>query len=295
MNTNKMETSFAVVGCGRLGISLAVFLSRRGYVPAAFCSKTRASAEAAAAHAGSGSVHDDPAEAARAARLVFIATPDTQIEPVCRTMAEQGGFHAGHTVFHLSGALSSTVLSAAKKAGADKGSLHPLQAFAPYQADMVSPFEGINMSVEGDPDAVAAGRDIVAALGARAFVIPTDAKVLYHASAVAASNYLVTLEHFALSLLMQTGLDEQRAYEILEPLIHGTLANLKARGSVDALTGPVARGDHVIISRHLADIDEKMPRFSELYRILGRHTLDIARQQKGFPNETGPKLSGLFE
>lgn len=294
MSTNRPDKTFAVIGCGRLGTSLAVFLGRQGYTPTAFASKTRASAEKAAAFAGAGIVYDEPAPAAGTAGLVFLTTPDTQIEPVCRGLTQAGGFDEGQVIFHLSGALSSEVLDSARQAGACVGSLHPLQAFAPYKQDQASPFAGINMSVEGDPGAVAAGKEIVEALGASSFIIPTDAKVLYHASAVVASNYLVTLEHFALSLLMETGLDEERAYEILEPLIQGTLANVKARGSVDALTGPVARGDGEIIARHLADIDRKMPQFSALYRVLGRHTLAVAQQQPGFPKETGPTLSDLF-
>ncbi|MCA1793270.1 MAG: DUF2520 domain-containing protein, partial [Desulfobacteraceae bacterium] len=110
-----------------------------------------------------------------------------------------------------------------------------------------------------------------------------------------ASNYLVTLEHFALTLLAQTGLDQARAYEILEPLIQGTLRNIASKGSVDALTGPVVRGDEDIIARHLADIDNKMPQFSAMYRLLGRHTLDIARMRSDFPKAADQRLADLLE
>lgn len=292
MSTNKQR--FSVIGCGRLGINLAVFLAGGGFCPAVFCSRSLSSAASAVEAAGAGRVVENPADAAKAADLVFITTPDAVIEPVCTGMADQGGFHSGSIVFHLSGALPSTILSPAKRAGAGIGSIHPLQAFAPYQKGVSSPFQGINMSVEGGTRAVALGRKIVSCLGARSFAIPTRAKVLYHAAAVAASNYLVTLENFALTLMGEAGLSEAKAWEILEPLIQGTLKNIRDRGSVQALTGPVARGDHDIIARHLSDIDRNMPRFSELYRVLGRHTLDIAEQQGEMIEETRDRLTRLF-
>lgn len=293
MSTSKPD--FSVIGCGRLGINLAVFLTRQGFRPGVFCSKTLSSAQQAAEAAGQGRAVQDPVEAAKAASLVFITTPDTVIEPVCQEVANGQGFGPSSIVFHLSGALPSTILNPAKESGAGIGSIHPLQAFAPYQKGAASPFQGINISVEGEDRAVALGLEIVSSLGARSFTIPTHSKVLYHAAAVAASNYLVTLENFALTLLGETGLAEDRAYEILEPLIQGTLKNIKTQGSVQALTGPVARGDEAIIAGHLAQIDEKMPRFSELYRVLGRHTLDLADERGEMSKETRNRLARVFD
>ncbi len=295
MNTNKQSKEFCIIGCGRLGISLGVFLSRQGFEPRAFSSRTLDSARRAAEFAGSGQVYENPVEAAGSCSLVFITTPDTLIEPVCEQIAAEKGFRKGAVVYHLSGALSSSILVSAKESQAHVGSIHPLQAFAPYSPGQESPFKGINISIEGDGPAVTLGKEIVNALKANSFTIPTDAKTMYHASAVVASNYLVTLEHFALELLRSAGITEQDAYEILEPLIMGTLNNIKARGSVNALTGPVVRGDDAIVQRHLLDIDQKMPQFSELYRVLGRYTLDIARQRGQVGKAAGQKLSALFK
>jgi predicted short-subunit dehydrogenase-like oxidoreductase (DUF2520 family) len=292
MSTNKPR-SFSVIGCGRVGICLAVFLRSRGFAPVAFFSRSRSSADHAAKMAGKGRAVAHALSAVRGADIVFLTPPDTEIQPLCNALADGKGFSPGTTVFHLSGALSSDILASAGAQGAEIGSIHPLQAFAPYEAGQANPFEGINMSVEGSPGAQALGKEIVKVLGAQAFTIPTRSKTLYHASAVVASNYLVTLEHFALELLMETGLNEEKAFDILEPLIRGTLANIKARGSAAALTGPVARGDHEIVSAHLKDLDEIRPEFSALYRLLGQHTLDIAGNQ-GLEGTAAEKLSRLF-
>jgi predicted short-subunit dehydrogenase-like oxidoreductase (DUF2520 family) len=291
-----MENKFSIIGCGRLGISLSVFLEQQGFVPVSFCSKSIESAQKAQKSTqGSGKVYENAAEAAKQCRLVFITTPDTIIEPVCEKISKAGGFSADSIVFHLSGALSSDILSSAKASGARTGSIHPLQAFAPYEPGQDSPFIGINMSIEGDEKAVALGKDIVKALQANPFTIPTDCKILYHASAVVASNYLVTLENFALELLMKAKLSEKQAYDIIEPLIQGTLTNIKARGSVDALTGPVARGDFEIVSSHIEGIGNQVPGFLKLYRLLGEYTLDITKQRGEISKEACYRLSELFK
>jgi predicted short-subunit dehydrogenase-like oxidoreductase (DUF2520 family) len=294
-NMNPPKRKFSVIGCGRVGICLSAFLFKKEYEPAGFFSRSRTSAQAAKAAAGCGTVFDTAADCARAGDIVFITTPDGLIETICGDLAQQKALGPQTLVFHLSGAHSSEILAPAKQAGAIVGSIHPLQSFTPYEPGQANPFEGINISVEGDPDAVSQGKDIASALGARAFAIPTESKTLYHASAVVASNYLVTLVRFALTLLMETGLREDVAFEILSPLIQGTLSNIGSRGCTRALTGPVARGDHETVSRHLADIDEKTPEYSALYRLLGAHTLDIAEAGNGLPEEAEKMLSHLFK
>jgi predicted short-subunit dehydrogenase-like oxidoreductase (DUF2520 family) len=295
MNTNKKNLEFCIIGCGRLGIALAVFLSKQGFIPKAFYSQSINSAKKALEFVGKGQVSDNLVDAVKTCDLVFITTPDTIIEPVCEKIAKENGFNSDKIVYHLSGALSSSKLVSAKNNGASTGSIHPLQAFAPYEQGRPSPFKGINISIEGDEKAVEFGKEIVNALKANSFTIPTQAKTMYHASAVVASNYLVTLEHFALQLLKEANLSEENAYEILEPLIMGTLNNIKARGSVKALTGPVARGDFEIVSRHLSDIDKKMPQFSELYRLLGKYTLDIATGQSNTGVDTGADPNPMMD
>lgn len=295
MNINKSNIRFGIIGCGRLGTSLAVFLSQQGFVPTAFASRSLESAQKTCDFAGQGKVYASASEAASKCSVVFITTPDTVIESICSMIAQEKGFSSGSIVYHLSGAQSSGILAKARSPQVSIGSIHPLQSFAPYKPGQKSPFKGINISIEGDPEAVTLGKEIVNALKANSFTIPTDAKTLYHASAVVASNYLVTLEHFALELLKTADISEADAFEILEPLILGTLRNIRARGSVNALTGPVARGDDEIVASHLADIDKKLPHFSELYRMMGKYTLDIAVQRGQISKQAQEKLSGCFK
>ena len=290
-----MKDKISIIGCGRVGTAIAVYSITAGYTVVGLASRTVASAEKTCQVAGAGQVYEDALSAAMAGDILFITTPDDAIEPVCASLSDRCREKlSGKIVYHCSGALSSAILSSAKKWGASTGSIHPLQSFAPYTLDQSSPFKGINISVEGDEAAVALGKTMVHGLGANAFSIPTKAKTLYHAAAVVASNYLVTLEDFAIQLLKSANLEPQTAYEILEPLIQGTLTNIKNRGSIEALTGPVARGDVEIVERHLEDIDEYLPDYSALYRTLGRYTLDLANRKRGLSDETAAEMKKVL-
>ncbi len=295
---------FSIIGCGRTGINLAVYLTKSGFEPSGFFSKTRSSAEKALkAVNNTGQIFDKVENACMNSDILFITTPDDTIEDVCSYIASKNAFKTDMSVFHLSGALSSEILFSAQQSqqsGVDSsdiniGSIHPLQSFTPYEDGQTSPFTGINISIEGSDGAVKIGEKIVTALDANYFTIPTDAKMLYHASAVVASNYLVTIEDFAINLLQKADLSEKKAYEILEPLIMGTLNNIKNKGTVQALTGPVARGDSDIVSSHISAIEKGAPDFTSLYKAMGKYTLDIAKKRKEISEKQTNKLSELFK
>lgn len=292
-----MKPQISIIGCGRVGTSLAVFLARAGYDIAGFASRSLDSAEKTAQAVGQGRVFTDAADAVVSGDIVFITTPDNLIEEVCRDLTSGGCGDCidGKIFYHCSGALSSCILASAAEKGGVTGSIHPLQSFATYEPDHHSPFTGINISVEGDEKAVALGKELINALGASPFSIPTKSKTLYHAAAVVASNYLVTLEDFALQLLKEADLPWEKAYEILEPLIQGTLNNIKNRGTTAALTGPVARGDVQIVENHLRDIDEISPHFSDLYRIMGFYTLQLAQKRGELDGEVVSSMTEIFK
>ena len=179
-----MKPSFAIIGCGRVGTALARHLSRAGYQPAGFFSRTRDSALNAAERAGNESaVFDNPWRAAANGEVVFVTTPDHSIAPVCQAIADNTGFTEKAVVLHCSGALSSNILSPASAAGASIGSMHPLQSFAAVIEG--NPFSGIKMAVEGDAAAVDSAWEMAKDLGADPFSIRTEGKTLYHAAAVA--------------------------------------------------------------------------------------------------------------
>ncbi len=289
-----MKKTYAIVGCGRVGIALARHLAASGYRPAGFASKSVSSAKKAAEAAGSGApVSADPRDVAPMAEIVFITTPDGAIRQTADLLARHKAVVKDTVVLHCSGALPSTEMESLGDCGAHIGGLHPLQSFAGGNSEK-NPFKGIMMAAEGREAAVKIAWQIAQSLGAKPFEIHTDKKRLYHASAVVASNYLVTLMNLSLHLLMASGVPSQNAWEVLKPLVEGTLFNIEKAGIPRALTGPIARGDVETVEGHLAEMGRKAPACLDLYRSLGRHTIEIALARGGLSEEAASRLIELL-
>jgi predicted short-subunit dehydrogenase-like oxidoreductase (DUF2520 family) len=288
-----MKPLFAIVGCGRVGSALAKYLAEAGYIPAGFASKSLSSAKRVADLTGSDHCTDAAWEVTRKADIVFITTPDGAIQETCDGIAVKNGFNPGSVVLHCSAALTSTILLSAKKCGACIGSMHPLQSFASTEY-VRNPFWGIVTSVEGEPKATDTASMVAADLGSGCISIPTEAKILYHASAVVASNYLVTLLDLSLNLIRQAGVPADDAFRSLKPLINGTLSNIEKMGVHDALTGPIARGDLQTIENHLLEIGSKTPHLLPLYKILGLHTVEIVKEKGTLSDAVCASLKKLF-
>lgn len=289
-----MKGSFAVIGCGRAGLSFAKYLYKAGYRPVGFASRSLKSANFAAECIGfKGKTSTNPWDVVGDADIVLITTPDHVIRETAEKIAGHGGMKPDVMVFHCSGALSSDELSALKGVNAKTGSIHPLQSFGSVDAEK-NPFKGIMVGIEGDRECVDLAWQMAKDLGATPFGIQTSGKMLYHASAVVASNYLVTLLKFAVDLLGASGVESENRFEILKPLILGTLSNIENAGAEEALTGPIRRGDTAIVRAHLEAIEASSPDMSVLYKMLGQYTVAIAYSGKSISSDIRDELLSML-
>jgi predicted short-subunit dehydrogenase-like oxidoreductase (DUF2520 family) len=290
-----MKPSIAIVGCGKVGTTLGLYLLKAGYPLVGVGSKSMASAKKAAGLLGDAPFTDAPWEITPEADVVMITTPDGVIAEACDQIAANDGFREGTIVLHCSGALPSSELVSAKKATAFIGSLHPLQSFAAYPVgpvgDATNPFSGIIAAIEGDPQAVVVARAMAADLGAEAYTIKTEAKTLYHAAAVVASNYLVALIDLAFKLIGAAGIAQKDAFNVLRPLIDGTLANIGRVGIPQALTGPIVRGDTATVKQHVEAIKDQTPDLFDVYQQLGRQTIAVAVAKGDIDQDVADKLA----
>ncbi len=289
-----MKPSFAIVGGGRVGTALGQQLCRLGYRCTGVSCKSRESSQKASSTMGRCPASTSPWEITVGANIVFITTPDSVIAEVCEKIDSHGGFSAGSTVFHCSGALPSTIMRLRGKTDISCGSIHPLQSFA-RQLPQQNPFEGIVLAVEGDQQAVQIAKAVADDLGGICLTIKTEAKPLYHAAAVVASNYLVTLFDIAFSLLEESGIDRGNAVATLWPLVMGTLKNIETVGIPSALTGPVSRGDTRTVEMHLKEITRQKPDLAEAYRLLGLYTIDVAIAGNMISKKQAQKLKTLLD
>jgi predicted short-subunit dehydrogenase-like oxidoreductase (DUF2520 family) len=217
-----MFTHVKVVGLGRVGSAINARVEERGLA------------------AGEGD-----------ADLVLLCVPDQAIAEVAQRLPP------GPWVAHVSGATPLSSLAPHVR----RFGLHPLQTFTRTRG--AEQIDGAWAAVTAETDEARARAWWLAdRLGVRAFDLRDDRRVLYHAGAAMASNFLVTLYRSASLLLERAGAPP----EALIPLMRRTIEN-----GFD-LTGPIARGDWSTVDAHLATIHAELPDLEPLYRALAQAT-----------------------
>jgi predicted short-subunit dehydrogenase-like oxidoreductase (DUF2520 family) len=215
-----------VIGSGRVGSAIGARLAERGVA-----------------------VRADGAE------LVLLCVPDAAIAAVAAAIPP------GPWAAHVSGATPLAALSPHQR----RFSLHPLQTFTRTRG--AEQLDGAWAAVTADTDeARGVARWLAEMLGLRPFGLADEARTLYHAGAVFASNYIVTLQHAATLLFAAAGAPP----EALEPLMRRTIDN------GFELTGPISRGDWATVDAHLHEIREHAPQLEHLYETLAGATVALA-------------------
>lgn len=278
------------IGAGTVGTALAVRLASNGYPVAAVSSRSQTSAQNLARAVDGCRAFDNNQAVADNAQLIFITTPDDAIAPV----TSQIHWHPGQSVVHCSGADSTAILQPAREAGAQVGAFHPLQTFASPQQAMEN-IPGSTFALEAEEPLLNTLKDMSTALGGHWVVLKASDKVLYHASAVIACNYMVTLVKLATDLWQSFNIPPQQAIQALLPLIRGTIHNIETVGIPQCLTGPIARGDIGTINKHLDALDKTAPHLLSTYCELGRQTIPIALAKGKINESQARELQAILE
>lgn len=278
-DTSSSRRSLTIIGCGKLGQTLGrLWATQKVFRIQQILNRSLATAGQAVEFIGSGVAIDSLAQL-QTADIYLVATPDDQIKEVAEKLAASPGFAPDALVFHCSGALPSTILQVLRDKGASIASVHPIKSFAsPARAS--ASFAGTWCGMEGDSTAVSILGKAFEAIDGKTVPIRTQDKLIYHAAAVFASNYLVTLLDAALQAYMKAGIPENIAREMLGPLVNGTLENVMRIGPEHALTGPVARGDHHTVIRQYRALATWDGQYARLYKQMAIHTGRLAARRK---------------
>lgn len=285
-----MNISF--IGAGKVGTSLGIYLKNNhfnilGYYSRSFLSAKKASGLTT-------SIAFEHIWEALEADLVFITVNDDAITTVTNNIAHFGN-HYDHKIFvHTSGALTSTPLEILKNKTSHVVSIHPIQAFTDINSS-VAQLKNTVFSIEGDPECIPTLKTLLDECGNKYLMLDKTQKPLYHAGACVLSNYLVALLSYGFSMLTHIGLPEDLAIESFFPLIASTLDNVKHFGPADALTGPIARGDLETIQKHLEAFDLNNFNNTELYKVMGLSTLELANTSTLKNKDISLKISSLLE
>ena len=183
--------------------------------------------------------------------LTILCVPDRAIAEV------SGRIEPGQWICHVSGATPLAALDPHTK----RFSVHPLQTLVKWRGP--EQLDGAFGAVTAESDeARERGFWLARTLGLEPFELADEGRALYHAGAMFASGYLVTLHQAASSLVELAGAPP----EALVPLMRRTIEN------GFELTGPISRGDWATMERHLEAIRERKPELEPLYKALAEAT-----------------------
>ena len=293
MSLNNMKT-LNIIGAGRAGRTLtALWFQRKVFAIQHVFNRTPASTRDAVAFIGAGR----PAASLTAmqpAGVWLLATPDGEIVSTAASLAGNGLLRAGDVVFHCSGALSANDIRTVVPRGVLVASVHPLKSFADA-VDALRTFSGTYCSAEGDTAALAILKPAFEQIGARVAVIDAQFKTVYHAASVMVCNYLTALMEAGLQCYEKAGLPRDTATAMMAPLVRETVDNVFKLGTVNALTGPIARGDHAVVARQLDALREFNPQLAEIYRVLGTTAVELSRAQGGASAEALMALEDVLK
>lgn len=282
-----MDLTFGVTGAGRVGASFVKTFCAAGLRCAGIYGGAYADKKAKLL----GVPLVTPGEMAQRADVIFICVPDRAIAEAAEALAAEavrrGIDMRGKFVYHVSGSAQVSVLAPLAALGMEVGSLHPLQSFAAPRDNLAD----IGMAVDGTPKAQALANDLARLAGAVPFNVPAEERAAYHAAACFCSNYAVTVVALAQKLLSRWAQSEE-AFKLLLPLFNGTANNLQnADTAVQALTGPIARGDAVTVKAHLAALPQE---FLSAYCALGRETVKLAAENGSITPSAAAEMESLL-
>jgi predicted short-subunit dehydrogenase-like oxidoreductase (DUF2520 family) len=221
---------------------------------------------------------DIPKDASQA-NVVIICVRDAQLDDTIQevaTAARDGRIARGTVVLHTSAIAEPTGLQGLSSAGYPGGTFHPLVPFSDPEVS-AELLRRAWIGIDGENAAKNASRRIAGHLGARTLEIPPGRKPAYHAAAVISSNFPVVLASVAGHLFHDIGIPDASAYQAVDSLMSGAIANMKQTLPDDALTGPVVRGDAETVGKHLRAL-EGTESARQVYRALSSAAVEIARR-----------------
>jgi predicted short-subunit dehydrogenase-like oxidoreductase (DUF2520 family) len=244
----------------------------------------------AAAFVGGGSVALSCPEAAQRAGRVLIAVSDAAIESVARELAGSGG--RIRIALHTCGNAGPELLRPLAEQGVSCGAIHPLQTIHDPEQGTYA-LRGIAFAVSGEAEASQWAEDIAGRLGGHVLRIAPDARPLYHAAAVMASNYVIALLDAAVETMSYAGIPADQALQALAPLACTAVENASKAGPLQALTGPIARGDIPTVAAHLRALSQAAEPLLHVYCAAGLQAVGMA-SKRGLPEQASASLDRIL-
>lgn len=260
------------IGAGKVGCTLGKYLCVNGIKITGYYSKSEDSSKAASIFTSS-KQYLNLKEFINDSDTIFITTPDRSISFVWNQIKEFS--IQNKLICHCSGSLSSNIFNDIDKYGAYGYSIHPMFAIS----DKYNSYKNLKeafITIEGSNKYIKDLECLFSKMNNKVLILKNQDKRAYHLANVMASNLVIGLINNANRYLQMYGFDNKQSIDALYELINFNIRNIKEKGLVESLTGPVERNDVETVKKHYEVLlqDDR-----EMYRILSKELLELAKQK----------------
>lgn len=262
---------FSLVGPGRVGSSLAHWLTACGAEIVAVAGRNAQHRDHLARQLGAEALDPDRLQT-DSQDLLVVAVSDPAVASVANQLA---GRPQAEIVLHTSGALDAAVLAPLQNVGSSIGAIHPLMAFPkvledPHLAD------GKVFALDGDPAALGLASRLALSWNGHPVRVTAEARPIYHLGASLAAGGVITLLAAAIEMANLQDLPPEIGEGYLA-LARGAIDQASRSGAVaSAITGPLARGDLDTFRRQLQILEGLDPDLATAVENLASLTLRFA-------------------
>lgn len=165
---------------------------------------------------------------------------------------------------HTAGSVSQNLFAGHAR---EYGVLYPLQTFSKTSDPerLQVPLCVEDSMTDGSRDKVSR---LAAELSSTCYAVDESRRAVLHLAAVFACNFGNAMNHIADDILKAEGMD----LKMLLPLLQESLRKLQTLSPAEAQTGPAARGDRLVMEKHLSMLEDD--RVKRIYREVSRYIED---------------------
>lgn len=257
---------FGIVGAGRLGCVLGRALQQRGFEVVHASSESAAGRERASRLLGA-PVHDDPVAATQLVDCVLVCVPDDALPQVVARIATRpdDATPAHLRIVSTSAFGGMTALAPVAERGHDIGVLHPMASVVDPGVELAV-LHGAGAAIGAPDDAARTLMHALAhALGMHPFDLDEAAWPLHAAACTIAANGATALLAATEDLADEADIHPDVARAAYGRLAAAAIDRATRVGSIDALAGPVVRGDAAAVAAQVAAVRDSTTQVDALF------------------------------
>ena len=272
-----MPMKFGFIGAGKVGFSLGKYFADHDLDVVGYYSERSEDSQEAAEFTNSKS-YNSLEELVADSDVLFLTVPDDALADVWKELSLVQ--FTDKIICHTSGVHSSEIFSGLDNHNSYGYSIHPLCAISDKHKSYRD-LSNIYFTIEGDEEKLDEVSNLFLRLGNKVNLIKTEDKARYHLAAAVASNLVVGLIDMAERVI---------PHDALVPIMKSNMDHIIEDGTVNALTGPIERGDASTIKMHLEALKESE---IDTYKSVSRQVLKVAKKKN--PDKDYSKIEELLK